>query len=113
MPTALSGRLGVGIELNNEETKSLYYGHRFPAVVISCAVRWYFRVSLSLRDIEAPLLERGVVLTYETIGCWALSGCWAGHVILRDEEIEIALSRTPFSSCLSSVALCAGISAFG
>jgi transposase-like protein len=22
--------------------KSLYHGHRFPAVVISCAVRWYF-----------------------------------------------------------------------
>ncbi|KAA0996121.1 IS6 family transposase, partial [Paraburkholderia panacisoli] len=26
-----------------KKTKSLYHGHRFPAVVISCAVRWYFR----------------------------------------------------------------------
>jgi putative transposase len=25
-----------------KKTKSLYHGHRFPAVVISCAVRWYF-----------------------------------------------------------------------
>jgi putative transposase len=48
----------------------LYHGHRFPAVVISCAVRWYFRFSLSLRDIEELLLERGVVVTYETIRCW-------------------------------------------
>ncbi|MBB2927235.1 transposase-like protein [Paraburkholderia silvatlantica] len=47
------------------KTKSLYHGHRFPAVVISCAVRWYFRFSLSLRDIEELLLERGVVVTYE------------------------------------------------
>src|SRR5882757_3978690 len=47
-----------------KKTKSLYDGHRFPAVVISCAVRWYFRFSLSLRDLEELLLERGVVVTY-------------------------------------------------
>ncbi len=51
-----------------KKTKSLYHGHRLPAVVISCPVRWYFRFSLSLRDIEELLLERGV--TYETIRCW-------------------------------------------
>jgi putative transposase len=48
----------------------IYHGHRFPAVVISYAVRWYFRFSLSLRDTEELLLERGVVVTYETIRCW-------------------------------------------
>jgi transposase-like protein len=32
--------------------KSLYHGRRFPAAVISFAVRWYFRLQLSLRDIE-------------------------------------------------------------
>jgi putative transposase len=53
-----------------KKTKSLYHGHRFPAIVISCAVRWYFRFSLSLRDIEELLLERGLVVTYETIRCW-------------------------------------------
>jgi putative transposase len=52
-----------------KKTKSLYHGHRFPSVVISCAVRWYFRFSLSLRDVEELLLERGVVVTYETIRC--------------------------------------------
>ncbi|WP_240975183.1 IS110 family transposase [Paraburkholderia aromaticivorans] len=50
-----------------KKTKSLHHGHRFPAAVISCALRWYFRFSLSLRDIEESLLERGVVVTYETI----------------------------------------------
>ncbi|QPS41806.1 transposase [Burkholderia oklahomensis] len=31
------------------ETKSLYHGHRFPAAVISHAVRWYFQFPLGLR----------------------------------------------------------------
>ena len=53
-----------------KNTRSLYYGHRFPAVVISCAVRWYFRFQLSLRDIEELLFERGVVVSYETIRRW-------------------------------------------
>ncbi|MFL9901350.1 IS6 family transposase [Paraburkholderia fungorum] len=52
------------------KSKSLYHGHRFPASVISCAVRWYFRFQLSLRDIEEFLFERGVIVTYETIRCW-------------------------------------------
>jgi putative transposase len=53
-----------------KKTKSLYHGHRFPASVISCAVRWYFRFQLSLCDIEKLLFERGVIVTYETIRCW-------------------------------------------
>ncbi|HYS66657.1 MAG TPA: IS6 family transposase [Paraburkholderia sp.] len=53
-----------------KKTKSLYHGHRFPAVVISCAVRWYFRFQLSLRDIEELLFERGVVVSYETVRRW-------------------------------------------
>ncbi|MGO4157018.1 IS6 family transposase [Cupriavidus sp. YAF13] len=50
--------------------KSLYHGHRFPPVVISHAVRWYFRFNLSLRDIEELLFERGVIVSYETIRRW-------------------------------------------
>src|ERR1700709_658582 len=53
-----------------KKSKSLYHVHRFPAEVISCAVRWYFRFQLSLRDIEELLFERGVTVTYETIRCW-------------------------------------------
>ena len=50
--------------------KALYHRHRFPDTVINCAVRWYFRSQLSLRDIEELLLERGVVVSYETIRRW-------------------------------------------
>jgi transposase-like protein len=45
-----------------QNTKSLYRGHCFPAIVISCAVRWYYRFQLSLRDIEELLFEHGVVV---------------------------------------------------
>jgi transposase-like protein len=51
-------------------TRSLYHGHRFPAAMISQAVRWYFRFQLSLRDIEELLFERGVVVSYKTIRRW-------------------------------------------
>jgi len=49
-----------------KNARSFYHGHRFPAAVISCAVRWYFRFQLSLRDIEELLFERGVIVSHET-----------------------------------------------
>ncbi|MGF6819610.1 transposase-like protein [Paraburkholderia atlantica] len=42
----------------------------FAAAIICCAVRWYFRLQLSLRDIEELLFEQGVVVSYETIRRW-------------------------------------------
>ena len=42
-----------------KKTNSLYHGHRFPAVVISRAVRWYFRFSLSLRDMALVQIADG------------------------------------------------------
>jgi putative transposase len=56
-----------------KKSKSLYHGHRFPAGVISCAVRWYFRFQLSLRDIEELLFERGVTVTYRRSDAGATS----------------------------------------
>ncbi|MGF6935578.1 transposase-like protein [Paraburkholderia sp. UCT70] len=53
-----------------KNSKPLYHRHRFPGVVISCAVRWYFRFQLSLRDIGKLLFERGVTVSYETIRRW-------------------------------------------
>ena len=51
-------------------SRSLHHRHRYPATVIACAVRWYFRFQLSLRDVEELLFERGVVVSYETIRRW-------------------------------------------
>src|SRR5918998_736242 len=49
-----------------------YHGHRFPAEVIQHAVWLYHVFSLSLRDIELILAERGVVVSYESIRRWCL-----------------------------------------
>jgi putative transposase len=45
--------------------------HRFRPSVIAHAVWLYFRFPLSLRLVEEMLLERGIVVSYETIRCWA------------------------------------------
>ena len=49
-----------------------YKRHRFPPEIIAHAVWLYFRFPLSLRLVEEMLLERGVVVSYETIRRWAL-----------------------------------------
>jgi putative transposase len=47
-----------------------YKRHRFPSELIAHSVWLYFRYPLSLRLIEELLLERGVVVSYETIRRW-------------------------------------------
>jgi hypothetical protein len=49
-----------------------YKRHRFPPEIIAHAVWLYFRFPLSLRLVEELLLERGIVLSYETVQRWAL-----------------------------------------
>lgn len=43
--------------------------HRFPEPVICQAVRLYFCFTLSIRDIEELMAERGVVVSREAIRC--------------------------------------------
>src|SRR6202000_2027919 len=47
-----------------------HYRHRFPAEIISHAVCLCDVFSLSLRDVELVLAERGVVVSYETVRRW-------------------------------------------
>ena len=49
-----------------------YRGHRFPPEIISHAVWLYHRFSLSFRDVEDLLAERGVEVSYETIRQWCM-----------------------------------------
>jgi putative transposase len=53
------------------ETSTAYKRYRFPARLIAHAVWLYFRFPLSLRLVEELLLERGIVVSYETIRRWA------------------------------------------
>jgi putative transposase len=47
-----------------------YYRHRFPVEIISHAVWLHHVFSLSLRDVELILAERGMVVTHESIRRW-------------------------------------------
>src|SRR2546421_13088607 len=49
-----------------------YRRHRFPPVVIEHAVGLYLRFTLSYRDVEELLSERGLDLSYEIVRSWVL-----------------------------------------
>jgi len=49
-----------------------YRRHRFPPVVIQHAVWLYLRFTLSYRDVEDLLAERGLDISYETVRSWVL-----------------------------------------
>jgi len=46
--------------------------HRFPPDVIRHAIWLYFRFTLSFRDVEEMLAQRGIDLSYETVRCWTI-----------------------------------------
>lgn len=52
--------------------KISYRRHRFPPHVIQHAIWLYARFSLSYRDIEDLLAERGLDISYETVRRWFL-----------------------------------------
>ncbi|MFC9949738.1 IS6 family transposase [Streptomyces prasinus] len=49
-----------------------YKGHRYPVEVISHCVWLYFRFPLSFREVEELMLERGVIVSHETVRRWCL-----------------------------------------
>jgi putative transposase len=51
-------------------TKMSYAGYRFPPVIIQQAIWLYVRFTLSFRDIEDLLSERGIAISYETVRRW-------------------------------------------
>jgi transposase-like protein len=46
--------------------------HQFPPAIIRHAVWLYLRFTLSYRDVEDLLAERGLNVSYETVGRWVL-----------------------------------------
>ena len=73
-----------------------YKRHRFLPEIIAHAVWLYFRFPLSLRLVEEMLLERGVVVSYETVRCWAMK-FGAGYVIrFPVDYLALAISGHPW-----------------
>ena len=51
---------------------NIYKRHRFPSQIISYAVWLYHRFSLSHRDIEDLLAERGITVSRDSIRLWCI-----------------------------------------
>ncbi len=49
-----------------------YRCHRFPPQIIQHALWLYCRFTLSFRDVEDLLAERGLDVSYETVRRWVL-----------------------------------------
>ncbi len=55
-----------------ESSTNPYAGFRYPAEIISHAVWLYHRFTLSFREVEEILAERGIIVSYETVRQWCL-----------------------------------------
>ena len=92
-----------------------YARHRFPPDVIRHAVWLYLRFTLSYRDVEDLLAERGLTVSNESIRRWVLK---FGPIIarnLRENRPNLTLvgiatkwwSRSPDAKCTCGVPLTA------
>jgi transposase-like protein len=50
--------------------KISYRGYRFPPAIIQQAIWLYLRFTLSFRDVEDLLAERGIMVSYESVRRW-------------------------------------------
>jgi putative transposase len=52
--------------------KERFHGGHFPKRIVLQVVLWYLRYSLSYRDIEELMKERGVGLDHATVQRWGV-----------------------------------------
>lgn len=67
------GRCGLGqLQMDHygrvdATSSSLYKAYRYPVEIISHCVWLYHRFPLSFREVEEMMMERGVIVSYETM----------------------------------------------
>jgi transposase-like protein len=67
-PLRACGSTGVSVAKGMK--KISYRGYRSPPEIIQQAIWLYLRFTLSLRDVEDLLAERGIMVSYEAIRRW-------------------------------------------
>src|SRR5208282_2895076 len=75
-------------------TEISYSGYRFPPEIIQQAIWLYVRFTLSFRDVEDLLAERGIVVSYETARRWVNH---FGSKIAADLRIRLGISTMSIS----------------
>ncbi len=78
-----------------------YSGYRFPREIIQRAVWMYLRFTLSFRDVEELLAERGITVSHESIRrgvvtLWAMDAISCGSIhVRRRHRQHSAMTQTP------------------
>ena len=73
--------------------------HRFPPDIIRLSIWLYYRFTLSLRDVEELLAERGIDASYETVRCWANKFGPAIAANIRRRAATAGIARTASPPC--------------
>jgi hypothetical protein len=84
-------------DTNHGMKNTLYRGYHFPPEIIQLTVRMYAHFTLSLRDVEELLAERGLDVSYETVRRWFLK---FGRVYAQ--RLRQTRDRDPMSEVLFS-----------
>ena len=71
--------------------KERFHGGHFPKCIVLQAVFWYLRYSLSYRDIEDLMKERGVELDHATV-----QRCVVKYNPILVQRLVISLSRNRY-----------------
>jgi putative transposase len=67
--------------------KERLHGGHFPKCIVLQAVFWYLRYSLSYRDIEELMKERGVELDHATVPLWVVKYTHDMHTRIVGHEV--------------------------
>jgi hypothetical protein len=86
--------------------------HRFPPAIIQHSVWVYLRFTLSYRNVEELLPERGLDISYETVRSWVLKFAEIEPVIvsLLRKTKDRGCRRAPHHGCAAAEA---GLILFG
>jgi hypothetical protein len=72
-----------------------YRGFRFPVEIISHCVWLYHRFPLSFREVQEMMLQRGIVVSHETVRQWcAKFGLIDPHSALGQQLFNIAIRKS-------------------
>jgi transposase-like protein len=70
----------------------MFKGRHFDRSVILLCVRWYLAYSLSLRDLEEMMAERGIAIDHATVGRWVVR--YSPELLKRFNRCKRPVSRT-------------------
>jgi hypothetical protein len=83
----------------NRSRPAIFRGRHFEPEIIATCVRWYLRFSLSLRNVEEMMAERGLMVDHTTLN-WAFRIICAASIDLIGDVSDRAVGAPSFVTAL-------------